>query len=121
MLNILNYLEVENKNRLGGFMRKRTKIIITIGILCVILFAFFGMRKSSVSNFPIPIIAHKYKVNSNGAVFYKFKGTEDLYLPLVRLYGWREKDQLGSMHIYKKGDKTVNVVNIRNGFVIENH
>lgn len=103
-----------------GKPMKLKKVGLIIGILLVTVLLLFGtLKKSSVEDFPIPIIAQIDNQYSEQEVSYHFKGFNSLYVEHVRLFGWKEVDRMGAMGIFEKDGKQVALTTYKDGFYIE--
>lgn len=100
-------------------MKKRTVVWVLIGLGILTLgFSFGTLKSSSIENFPIPIIAQIEETHSDQSISYTFVRINRLYLKQIRLKGWKEIDQMGSLITFEKNDKKVDVITFQNGFQI---
>lgn len=86
----------------------------------ILSFVFiFGIPKpSDISNFPVPITAKVEKIYSEECMDYRYLGFNQLYLMRLRLYGWKQVDQMGAVYYFEKNGEVVSVLTYQDGFNI---
>jgi len=101
-------------------MQKKQKETIAIISFIILSFAFiFGIPKpSEISKFPVPITAKVEKVYSEDSFDYRYLGSNQFYMLRLRLYGWKQIDQMGAVYFFEKNGEVVSVLPYQNGFNI---
>lgn len=100
-------------------MKRKTVILLVIGLVVLLLgFSFGTLKTSPISNFPVPITAKVEEMHSEQSISYKFIGINRLYLQQIRLKGWKEIDQMGGLKTFEKNGIKVDVITFQNGFQI---
>ncbi|MBC5636122.1 hypothetical protein H8S33_04685 [Ornithinibacillus sp. BX22] len=100
---------------------KSRRQLIKGGIILLFFFVlvFGSLKHSTVHHFPVPIIAQVDKKYSDHEISFNFIGINTLYVEHVKLFGWKQVDQMGAMRIYEKDGHTVALTTFKDGFYIE--
>ncbi|UTR10901.1 hypothetical protein MM300_00750 [Evansella sp. LMS18] len=97
---------------------KRKPVIIMLLITAFSVFYFLSCKESSVvAGFPVPVMAELTKEDETGMfeVYDWWRASEEnglplSYLAMIRLWGWKEADVMGTMTTYEKDGRKVDVV-----------
>ncbi|WP_026688954.1 hypothetical protein [Alteribacter aurantiacus] len=100
-------------------MNKNKKVILILFLCVMTVGLLFGtVRPSSVHDFPVPFHAEIKEVHSENSYTYKHMGINRLYLFQARLWGWKKVDGMGSLQVFEKDGKRVDVITFQDGFDI---
>ncbi|WP_078596245.1 hypothetical protein [Evansella clarkii] len=100
-------------------MKKKTLILMMIGLLLLVIGAgFASIKPSDVNNFPVPLNAKVEEIHSDQSISYSFSGINRLYLQQIKLKGWKEVDQMGGLKTFEKNGNKVDIITFQGGFQI---
>ncbi|WP_280768850.1 hypothetical protein [Salipaludibacillus daqingensis] len=100
-------------------MKKKTLILLIIGLISLVIGVGFGTVKSSdVNDFPVPLNAKVEEIHSDQSISYSFIGINRLYLQQIKLKGWKEVDQMGGLKTFEKNGNKVDIITFQSGFQI---
>ncbi len=88
----------------------RKKLLLLLILLCSIIFIFSATKESKIKDFPIPMSA----INIQDDKVKADKVKADAYIsiiPITEAKGWEFLGQNGHEIEFKKGDRTVVIVN----------
>ncbi len=98
-----------NKEKLFG-------IFACIGVVAILLFIFFSFEESETfKGFPVPKYAELTSSNGNLEEYHWGPASEENGLPLryqtiIRLWGWKVKEVMGTLTVYHKDGQEVDVI-----------
>ncbi|WP_422425023.1 hypothetical protein [Bacillus sp. PSXD-155] len=83
----------------------KKKLLLLLILLCSIIFIFSATRESKIKDFPIPMSAINIQDDKVKAYTYIS------IIPITEAKGWESLGQNGHEIEFKKGDRTVVIVN----------
>ncbi|WP_142996757.1 hypothetical protein [Alteribacter keqinensis] len=98
--------------------KKRRVILVLLLSVLVVALSYGTLRPSAVHEFPVPFHAEIETVHSENSFTYKHTGINRLYLLQARLWGWKKVDSMGSLQVFEKDGKRVDVITFQDGFDI---
>ncbi|MCE7793792.1 hypothetical protein K8O68_15315 [Salipaludibacillus sp. CUR1] len=103
-------------------MKKKTVVFLLVGMIVLISVLGFGTLKASgINGFPIPVNAKAEEIHSDESISYSFPGINRIYLQQLKLRGWKEVDQMGSLITFEKNGVKVDIITFQGGFQISSH